>query len=68
MHPKIKDRPKGNNIPGNIVEPLLPHEAVKQSASFIKGSRLNSGAIKLAPFAANHARHHVSRKTQSSGS
>ena len=64
MHPKIKNRPKGTKPADGGVEPLLPHEVTNQSASFDTASRRNNGAIQPLSGSANHARHHVYRKTQ----
>jgi hypothetical protein len=65
MHPKIKNRPKGMKISGSGVEPLLPHKATSLSTSLNPASRRSAGAVQPASGAANHARHHVSRQTQS---
>jgi len=67
MHPKIKTRPSPEGNLAQRVEPLLPHEAIQQSASINPSARSNNmpKAIQPASGSANHARHHVSRHTQS---
>jgi hypothetical protein len=67
MHPKIKNRPAIGKTQGliNTVEPLLPHEVTNQNASAVAASRRRIDAKQTASPIANHARHHVSRQTQS---
>jgi hypothetical protein len=65
MHQKIKDRPKGGGTSGGGVEPLLPHQAANEPASFITAPSRRTGVVKPMPGATDHLRHHVSRKTQS---
>jgi len=67
MHPKIKNRPTAgkNPNPVNTVEPLLPHEVTNQNAAAVAASRRRIEAKQTATTIANHARHHVSRQTQS---
>jgi len=65
MHPKIKNRPAGGKSPINTVKPLLLHEVTNQMASANDASRRRLIATQPASGTANHARHHVSRHTQS---
>jgi hypothetical protein len=65
MHPKIKSRPTGRKSRDNRVEPLLPHEVNSQMASINAAARHSMNAVQSASGSANHARHHVSRQTQS---
>jgi len=65
MHPKIKKRPAGGKPPINTVKPLLLHEVTNQMASANDASRHRLVATQPASGSANHARHHVSRHTQS---
>ena len=61
MHPKIKTRRAGEKNPANTVRPLMPHDAISRTVS----ARYRMVAIQPASGTANHARHHVSRRTQS---
>ena len=65
MHPRIKNRPAGKTIPASAVKPLLLHDVTKQTASANDASRHPAIATQPASGSANHARHHVSRHTQS---
>lgn len=65
MHPKIKSRPAGGKAPINIVKPLLLHDVTILTASTNAASRRRVIATQPASGTANHARHHVSRHTQS---
>jgi hypothetical protein len=65
MHPKIKSRPSTGNGPANIVEPIVAHEIANLAASAKAASRRTIAPIQPPSGAANHARHHVSRHTQS---
>ena len=65
MHPKVKSRPAGGIPSGNGVEPLLPHEVPKQTASIKSASRRSTMPTKSMSGVTAHARHHVSRQTQS---
>ena len=67
MHPKIKSRPIDGNERGPMgtVKPLVLHEVTNVNASAVAASRRRLTAGKSASPAANHARHHVSRQTQS---
>jgi hypothetical protein len=67
MHPKIKSRLAAgkNQDLINTVEPLLPHEVANKNASAVAASRRRIEPKKTASVIANHARHHVSRQTQS---
>ena len=67
MHPKIKNRPVGGNDrgPTGTVKPLVLHEVANMNASAVAASRRRITAGKSASPIANHARHHVSRQTQS---
>jgi len=64
MHPKIKPRPAGGIAAISVVKPLLLHDVVNPKASANAASRKRQQAIEPASGTANHARHHVSRKTQ----
>jgi hypothetical protein len=63
MHPKIKQRPVAASRPP--VKPLLLHDVVSQAASANAASRRQMIATQPASGSAGHARHHVSRHTQS---
>jgi hypothetical protein len=67
MHPKIKNRPIGgkNQGPISTVKPLVLHDVANLNASAVAASRRRIAAGKSASPIANHARHHVSRQTQS---
>jgi hypothetical protein len=65
MHPKIKGRPTGEKNSKSAVEPLTSREATNQTTSIAAQSRRSLIALQSMPGAGNHARHHVSRKTQS---
>jgi hypothetical protein len=65
MHPKIKNRPVGQAVAAAPVMPLLAHDVTNPKASANAASRLHPIAPGPASGSANHARHHVSRKTQS---
>jgi hypothetical protein len=65
MHPKIKSRPPGENTLASPVEPLVLHDVTQQTASANAASRQQLTAKQPASGSANHARHHVSRHTQS---
>jgi len=65
MHPKIKSRPVGQKTAVGSVKPLLLHDVTKQTASANDASRHRKIANQPASGSANHARHHVSRHTQS---
>ena len=64
MHPKIKNRPTSESASAGTVSPPLVHDVTKQTASAIDASRHALIAMQPASGTANHARHHVSRKTQ----
>jgi hypothetical protein len=64
MHPKIKNRPSGGKTQIGAVKPLLLHDVTNPAASANDASRHSQIAIQPASGVANHARHHVSRKTQ----
>lgn len=65
MHPKIKNRPIGGKAPASPVMPLVNHDVAQQTASANAASRQSLQATQPASGTANHARHHVSRHTQS---
>jgi hypothetical protein len=65
MHPKIKNRPAGENAATNPVKPLVLHDVTQQTASANAASRQRLTATQPASGSANHDRHHVSRHTQS---
>ena len=65
MHPKIKNRPAGDNAAPSLVKPLVLHDVMKQTASANAASRQSLTATQPASGSANHDRHHVSRHTQS---
>jgi hypothetical protein len=66
MHPKIKQRPAGLGAAASPLKPLLLHErADPASANAVAVSRRRQIATQPASGTANHARHHVSRHTQS---
>jgi hypothetical protein len=64
MHPKIKLR-SGVGVIAATVKPLLLHDVTNPSASANAASRRRMVAPQPAAGAANHSRHHVSRKSQS---
>ena len=65
MHPKIKSRPTGEDLSPGKVKPQLMHDGSKQSPSVSPASRQRLAVPQSASAGANHARHHVSRRTQS---
>jgi hypothetical protein len=65
MHPKIKSRPAGERSLAGPVQPLLLHEVANLAASVSATSRQRLVVSKSALGSASHARHHVSRRTQS---
>jgi hypothetical protein len=65
MHPKIKVRPAGKLLSTGEVMPHLVHDGLQQSPAVNPASRHHPGVPKSAAAGANHARHHVSRRTQS---
>ncbi len=65
MHPEIKRRPATGKRSGLAVKPLQLHEVANPAASARAASRHRLTAIQPASGGANHARHHVSRQTQS---
>jgi len=65
MHPKIKNRTATERGRVSTVKPLVLHEVTNQNASAITASRRRLRAGPAAVGGANHARHHVSRQTQS---
>src|ERR1035438_8361260 len=65
MHPKIKGRPTSGKNSERAVEPLTSREAANQTASIVAQLRRSVIALQSMQGAGNHARHHVSRKTQS---
>ena len=65
MHLKIKRRPAAGKTPVSTVKPLLLHDVTQQTASANAASRRRAIATQPASGTANHARHHVSRQTQS---
>jgi len=65
MHPKIKSRPAGENRSPGKVKPQLMHDGSKQSPSVSPASRQRLTVPQSPSASANHARHHVSRRTQS---
>ena len=65
MHPKIKNRPSGVAAALGSVRPLLLHDVTNTTASANAASRLRMMAAQPVSGTANHARHHVSRLTQS---
>jgi len=64
MHPKIKPRPSGEPTKVSVVKPLVLHDVINQAASANDASRHRLVATQPASGTANHARHHVSRHTQ----
>jgi hypothetical protein len=64
MPQKIKERPAGEKASHPIVEPVRSHEVTNQAASANAASRSRATPNQPASGAANHARHHESRKTQ----
>ena len=65
MHLKIKQRTAAERGRVNTVKPLVLHDVTNQNASAVAASRRRMTANQAAVGAANHARHHVSRQTQS---
>jgi len=65
MHPKIKNRPASENGAISAVKPLVLHDVTNPAASANAASRRSMIATQPASGTANHARHHVSRHTQS---
>jgi len=65
MHPKIKNRAIGDKPALGAVRPLLLHDVTNPVASATAASRQRLVATQPASGRANHARHHVSRHTQS---
>jgi len=65
MHPKIKRRPTNEKTKISAVRPLVLHDVIKRVASANDASRHDLTATQPASGSANHARHHVSRHTQS---
>jgi hypothetical protein len=63
MHPKIKNRAAGTE--SGTVKPLLLHDVAHPAASANAASRQRVIPARAARDAANHARHHISRQTQS---
>ena len=64
MHPTTKPRSPSREPIIYSVRPLMLHEVTNQVASNAAGSRRRIVATEAAS-GANHARHHVSRQTQS---
>jgi hypothetical protein len=64
MHPKIKQRPAGGSAL-TFVQPPALHDVTNPAASANAASRHQMHATQPASGTANHARHHVSRHTQS---
>jgi len=65
VHPKIKNRSAAGKLAVTTVKPLLLHDVTQQTASANAASRRRLVALQPASGTANHARHHVSRHTQS---
>jgi hypothetical protein len=65
MSPKIKSLPAGEKTPLINVKPPVLHDVTNQTAPAKAASRRPSIATQPASGTANHARHHVSRHTQS---
>jgi hypothetical protein len=65
MHPKIKTRLTADKSTTSAVKPLLLHEVAKPTAPANPAARRRQIATQPASGTANHARHHVSRHTQS---
>jgi len=64
MPQKIKERPAGENGSHPIVEPVRSHEVANRAVLARAAARSRSAPNQPASGAANHARHHESRKTQ----
>jgi hypothetical protein len=64
MHPKLKNRPGDEPASASAVIPPLVHDVTQATASALAASRHSLVATQPASGPANHARHHVSRKTQ----
>jgi len=64
MNPRKKNRPSDKESPAKTTKPLRLNDAGNQAALSNAASR-RVIAAQLASGAANHARHHVSRQTQS---
>ncbi len=65
MHPKIKGRPASEMLSQGKVMPHVVHDGSKPSPSLSPASRQRLAVPRSASAGANHARHHVSRRTQS---
>jgi hypothetical protein len=65
MHPKIHSRPASEKRPVGNVKPLLLHDVTNPVASVRSAVRQRLAVPRSALGGASHARHHVSRRTQS---
>jgi hypothetical protein len=65
VQPKNKPRSAAGAIIPGTVRTLLLHDVTNPSASANAASRRRMAALQPASGSANHARHHVSRKSQS---
>jgi hypothetical protein len=65
MSLKIKSRSTGGKTSAGTVQPPGVHDATNQAASAKPALRRPLMAMQSASGIANHARHHVSRRTQS---
>ncbi len=65
MTPKIKSRSVTDKASVSAVNPPMVHDVNNKKASANSASRHRLSATQRASSAANHARHHVSRHTQS---
>jgi hypothetical protein len=62
---KIKSRPTGKKAPISTVQPPVSHDVTNEKAAANAASCRPLIATQPASGTANHARHHVSRHTQS---
>ena len=65
MNPTNKTRPAAHETNVATIRPLMLHEVTNQVVSNVAASRRRMVATQPAAGASNHARHHVSRQTQS---
>jgi len=65
MSPKIKSRSTDEKASAGTVQPPVVHDATNQTTPAKPFSHRPLMATQPASGAANHARHHVSRRTQS---
>ena len=65
MHPKTKTGAVEGKTDTDAIRTLMQHETSNQVVSNKEAARRSRSPIQPASGAANHARHHVSRQTQS---